>query len=112
MFKDFEEAKKAGYRGTAEDFENDLKDSMRIIEDQKQLLKDNTFNNRLEWKLNKTLMMLYVNLNYSLKDHKGYHQIFEYLFDFMIRENLNMKHKKAYQDYILDIRCKEVEKCQ
>lgn len=108
MFKNFEEAKKAGYKGTAKDFEKDLNDTLRIIEDQKQIIKNDTFNNRLEGTLNKMLKMIYLNL--TCQDHKGYYQIFEYLFDFIIRENLNMNNKKTYQDYILDMKCKEVEK--
>jgi hypothetical protein len=108
MFENFEEAKKAGYKGTAKDFEKDLNDTLRIIGDQKQIIKNDTFNNRLEGTLNKMLKMIYLNL--TCQDHKGYYQIFEYLFNFMIREKLNMNNKKTYQDYILDMKCKEVEK--
>jgi hypothetical protein len=108
MFKNFEEAKKAGYKGTAKDFEKDLNDTLRILKDQEKIRKSDTFDNRLEGTLNKMLMMFYLNL--TCQDHKGYYQIFEYLFDFMILENINIKNKKQYQEYILDIRCKEVEK--
>jgi hypothetical protein len=108
MFKNFEEAKKAGYKGTAKDFEKDLNDTLRILKDQEKIRKSDTFDNRLEGTLNKMLMMIYVNL--TCQDHKGYYQIFEYLFDFMILENINIKNKKQYQEYILDTRCKEVEK--
>jgi hypothetical protein len=111
MFKNFEEAKKAGYKGTAKDFEKDLNDTLRILKDQEKIRKNDTFDNRLEGALNKMLNMFYLNL--TCQDHKGYYQIFEYLFDFMILENLNINNKKTYQEYILDTRCKEVEKkCQ
>jgi len=108
MFKNFEEAKKAGYKGTAKDFEKDLNDTLRILKDQEKIRKNDTFDNRLEGTLNKMLMMIYLNL--TCQDHKGYYKIFEYLFDFMILENINIKNKKQYQEYILDTRCKEVEK--
>lgn len=107
MFKDFEEAKRAGYKGTVEDFEKDLADSKRIIEAQKKIIENDTFDKRLTGFLNKNLMMLYVNLTCVF--NMGYFDIFEYIFNFCIRENIEIRNKKTYQEYILDIKCKEVE---
>lgn len=111
MFKNFEEAKKAGYKGTEENFKTDLQDSLRIIESQKRLIENDTLEKRLTKILNKNLDMLYLNLTCMF--NKGYFDIFEDNFNFSIRENIKIKNQKIYQDFIIDNKCKEFEKkCQ
>lgn len=99
--KTYDEAKKAGFKGS----ENDFNDYKRILKE--GIENREKFKNIDVFKLNTTKIINHIlELFYSEKNDNHF-EIFDALFNYCVNNNVDMRNKKVFQNYIL--RRKEVD---